>query len=96
MYMQDIFQHTLKALDQRDPARRYPGTVQASLPQKGSTDDAGPVGVAYPVTCRARYYDAASRILEDELQLFTHENANELGAYIQQWMERKHDNWEPR
>jgi hypothetical protein len=43
----------------------------------------------YPVTCRARYYDAASKILEDELHLFRHDNANELGALIEHWIERK-------
>lgn len=41
----DIITHFFPALDQRDPARRNPGTVSASLPQKGSPDDAGPVGV---------------------------------------------------
>lgn len=49
----------------------------------------------YPVTCRARYYDAASRILEDELRLFRHENANELGSLIEQWIERKRSNLGP-
>jgi len=58
------------------------GAAKASLPS--------------PVTCRARYYDAASRILEDELQLFTHENCNELGALIEQWINDARDNWEPR
>lgn len=50
----------------------------------------------YPVTCRARYYDAASRILEDEPQLFTHDNADELGHVIQKWIEETRNNWEPR
>lgn len=45
----------------------------------------------YPVTCRARYYDAASRILEDELGLLSHANANELGAVIEQWIEQKRE-----
>lgn len=54
------------------------------------------VGILYPVTCRARYYDAASTILEDELRLFTHANADELGLLIEQWIERKRANWEPR
>lgn len=53
-------------------------------------------GSPYPVTCRARYYDAASRILEDELHLFTSENTDELGLVIEQWIERKRANWEPR
>lgn len=52
-------------------------------------------GISYPVTCRARYYDAASRILEDELHLFTHANADELGLVIEQWIEKKRENWEP-
>lgn len=50
----------------------------------------------YPVTCRARYYEAASKILEDELNLFTHDNCNELGALIEQWIADAHENWEPR
>lgn len=51
---------------------------------------------AYPVRCRARYYDAASTILEDELPLFSHDNANELGQVIEQWIAQKRENWEPR
>lgn len=54
------------------------------------------VGDLYPVTCEPRYYDAASKILEDEPHLFSHDNANELGALIQQWIEKARDNWEPR
>jgi hypothetical protein len=50
----------------------------------------------YPVTCRARYYDAASRILEDEPRLFTHDNVDELGHVIQKWIEETRNNWEPR
>lgn len=50
---------------------------------------------AYPVTCRARYYDAASRILEEEPRLLRHENANELGHIIEQWIERKRGNLGP-
>lgn len=57
------------------------------------TADAGP---SYPVTCRAHYYAAATTILEDELRLLTHENADELGLLIEQWIERKRANWEPR
>lgn len=53
-------------------------------------------GIPYPVTCRARYYDAASRILEEEGQLLTHDNADELGHVIQKWIEKARDNWEPR
>lgn len=60
---------------------------QKDIPQAdiGTAD----VGNLYPVTCRARYYDAASKVLEDELNLFTHDNANELGALIEQWIEHK-------
>lgn len=50
----------------------------------------------YPVTCRARYYDAASRILEEEGQIWTHDNADELGHVIQKWIEETRNNWEPR
>lgn len=53
-------------------------------------------GSSREVTCRARYYEAAGRILEDELGLHTHENANDLGGIIEQWLARKRDNWEPR
>lgn len=62
------------------------------------TADPGTAGVGslYPVTCRARYYDAASRILEDEPNLFTHDNADELGHVIEKWIEETRENWEPR
>jgi hypothetical protein len=63
-------------------------------PQAGS-GTAG-AGSLYPVTCRARYYDAASRILEEEGQLLTHDNADELGHVIQKWIEETRNNWEPR
>lgn len=63
--------------------------------------DTGTAGVSdlYPVTCEARYYDAASRILDEEehpLAGNPHDNANELGALIQQWIHDALDNWEPK
>lgn len=67
---------------QKDVPTASLGSVEAGLP--------------YPVTCRARYYDAASRILEEEGQLLTHDNTNELGALIEQWINDARDNWEPR
>lgn len=64
------------------------------LPTAGiGTADAGS---SRQVTCRARYYDAASRILEEEGQLLTHDNADELGHVIQKWIEETRNNWEPR
>lgn len=54
------------------------------------------VGALYPVTCRERYYEAASRILEEEGQIWTHDNADELGHVIQKWIEETRNNWEPR
>lgn len=66
-----------------------PGTAGAGSFAKGDRE-------LYPVTCRARYYDAASRILEEEGQLFRHANANELGHVIQQWIEQKRNNLVPR
>lgn len=47
MYMQDIFQHTLKALDQRDPRSAATAPVCNRAEQEGSspTDDAGTAGV---------------------------------------------------
>lgn len=96
--------HTLRAMDKLTSA-----IPRAAATGRHSQDETGPegssphadtgtagVGVLYPVACRARFYDAASRILEDELHMFSHENCNELGALIQQWIERKHNNWEPR
>lgn len=81
-----------------EPQQPMPGNpprlVEGSSPTAGiGTADAG---IPYPVTCRARYYDAASRILQEEGQLFTHDNCNELGALIEQWINDARDNWEPR
>jgi hypothetical protein len=73
-----------------------PGKDPALVERPSPCDDAGTAGVVYPVTCGARYYDAANQILENESHIWTHENCNELGAHIQQWVERTHDNWEPR
>jgi C4-dicarboxylate-specific signal transduction histidine kinase len=103
MYIQDIFNHTLQALapsssDGQHGRKSAMRGAQQELSAEGSTAGLGTAeaGVSYPVTCRARYYDAASRILEDDLHLYSHDNCNELGKLIQQWVERKHDNWEPR
>lgn len=93
-------EHVFRALDRierREPQQPMPGSpalVEGSSPTAGiGTADAG---LLYPVTCRARYYDAASKVLEDELRLFTHDNANELGALIEQWIEKKRKNEAPR
>lgn len=79
--------------------RSNPGTVLASLPQKGLTTagiGTADAGTPYPGTCGDRYYTSASRILEDEQGLFSHANCNELGALIEQWIKDAKDNWEPR
>lgn len=96
-----IAEHTATMFDRvfnvSSTARSNPCPVDPALVERPSPcDDAGTAGVVYPVTCRARYYDAASRILEEEGQLHTHDNANELGALIQQWIEDARDNWEPK
>lgn len=104
--------HALEDKPQPRNLRTYPSVPQADSPTSAATADkssshgqkdvptADPgtagVGILYPVTCRARYYAAATTILEDELRLFTHENADELGLLIEQWIERKRANWEPR
>lgn len=94
-------EHVFKALDRierREPQQPMPGNpprlVEGSSPTAGiGTADAG---ISKQVTCRARYYEAASKILEDELHLLTHENADELGHVIQKWIEETRENWEPR
>jgi hypothetical protein len=95
-------EHVFKALDrieQRSPASA--ATVDKPLSHDkndaphADTGTAG-VGALDPVTCRARYYDAASRILEEEGQLLSHDNADELGHVIERWIEETRDNWEPR
>jgi len=93
-------EHTFKAIDRilnpgpQQPMPGHPALVERPSPAA----DTGTAGVSdpYPVTCRARYYEAASRILEEEGQLFTHENSNELGALLEQWINDARDNWEPR
>lgn len=78
----------------QQPMPGIPALVEGPSPTAGiGTADAGSL---YPVTCRARYYDAASRILEEEGPLFTHDNADELGHVIQKWIEETRNNWEPR
>lgn len=78
----------------QQPMPGSPALVEGSSPTAGiGTADAGSL---YPVTCRARYYEAASRILEEEGQIWTHDNADELGHVIQKWIEETRNNWEPR
>lgn len=104
-------EHTFKAIDRilngssAIPSSEVAGTGRHSLRETGPEvlggfppADCGPatVGVLYPVTCAAHFYDAASRILEEEGHLFTHDNCNELGAHIEQWIEKARSNWEPR
>lgn len=101
----NVLEHTMLGVDRilngsptcTDTARKPYMTSQGQehAPQAGL----GSVEAGSPrqqVTCRARYYDAASRILEDELPLFTHDNADELGHVIQKWIEETRNNWEPR
>jgi hypothetical protein len=89
------------------PSSEVAGTGRHSIRETAPEDlggfppaDCGPatVGVLYPVTCEPRFYDAASRILEDEGPLAgnPHDNCNELGALIQQWISDARENWEPR
>lgn len=99
----NVLEHTMLGIDRilngspKGPQQPMPGSPALvegpSLNAGIGTADAGSL---YPVTCRARYYDAASRILEDELHLFTSENTDELGLVIEQWIEKKRENWEPR
>jgi hypothetical protein len=72
----------LASLRQKDVPHAGLGSVEAGIP--------------YPVACRARYYEAASRILEEEGRLFTHDNSNELGALIEQWINDARNDWGPR
>lgn len=97
----DLMDIAFTALERREssPDPQQPRNRESFAPVEGSSPTAGigtaDAGSLYPVTCRARYYDAASNVLEDELHLFTHDNANELGAIIEQWIERKRDNRVP-
>lgn len=82
--------------DSQSPRNRF-SSAPAGVSEDTTADfGAAKASILYPVTCRARYYDAASTILEDELHLFNHANANELGAVIEQWIATKRNNWEPR
>jgi hypothetical protein len=89
-------EHTFKAIDRilnpgpQQPMPGHPALVERSSPAA----DTGTAGVSdlYPVTCRARYYDAASRILEEEGRLHRHACADELGHVIEAWIERKRNN----
>ena len=84
-------EHVFKALTPKEP--QQPRNRKSFAPVEGSSpcDDAGTAGVVdlYPVTCRARYYDAASRILEEEPRMHRHAYADELGHVIQKWIEEK-------
>lgn len=103
----NAFEHTMLGIDRiLNGSPRVAGTgprPRVGIAPEGSEGtppaaDRGPatVGLLYPVTCAARYYDVASKILEDEPNLFTHENADELGHVIQKWLEETRANWEPR
>lgn len=101
----DLLDATNFALDRIfDSSKRAAATREPSsfAPAEGSSPaaDTGTAGVGdlYPVTCEERYYDAASRILEDEGRLAgnPHDNANELGALIEAWIHRARNNWVPR
>lgn len=105
MDMRDILRDVIRPVSSAIPSSEVAGTGRHSIRETGPEDlggnppaDRGPatVGALYPVTCRARYYEAASRILEDESGLCTHANADELGHVIQRWLERKYNNWVPR
>lgn len=50
----------------------------------------------YPVTCEEKFYNVASELLEDECGIGTHDDCNELGQVIQDWIKSKRDNWEPK
>jgi hypothetical protein len=96
-------EHTFKAIDRilnvssKGPQQPMPGTP-ALVERPSPCADLGTAEVSnlYPVTCEARYYDAASRILESDPHLCTHDNADELGHVIQKWMEETRNSWEPR
>lgn len=105
----DVLTHTMLGIDRilnGSPSSsdgqhgRKSAVCGAQQELSGEDPHAGPgtagVGSLYPVTCRARYYDAASRILEDEPNLFTHDNADELGHVIQKWIEETRNDREPR
>lgn len=99
--------HVMTPVSQRDPSstggqhgrKSAQSGAQIELPAEGSTQPApGLQEPAFPapLACEDRYYEAASTILEDDDQLFSHDNCNELGALIQQWIEDARENWEPR
>jgi hypothetical protein len=92
----DIAKRSPTSSDPQSPRNRISSAPAGESDGATAGLGAAKASLPYPVTCRARYYDAASRILEDELQLFTHDNCNELGALIEQWINDARDNWEPR
>lgn len=94
----DLIDKAMRALD---PPVRSSADKSYVIPHGQKDDPTAGIGTAdagilYQVTCRARYYDAATKILEDEMPLFTHQNADELGLVIERWIAKKRDNWEPR
>jgi hypothetical protein len=92
----DIAKRSPTSSDPQSPRNRISSAPAGE--SEGATADLGAakVSLPYPVTCRARYYDAASRILEEEGQLHSHDNADELGHVIQKWIEETRNNLEPR
>lgn len=81
--------------DLQSPRNRFSSAPAEESEGATAGFGAAKASVFYPVTCRARYYDAASTILEEELNLHSHANANELGAVIEQWIASKRNNWAP-
>lgn len=95
----DLIGHAMTALNRSHASADTAHESQQAQRQKDvSHAGLGSVeaGTLYPVTCRARYYDAASKVLEDEPNLFTHDNADELGHVIQKWIEEANNNSGPR
>jgi hypothetical protein len=95
----DTFAMVDQLFPRKGPQQPMPGNP-ALVERPSPCADTGTAGVSnlYPVTCKPRYYDAASKILEDEGRLAgnPHGNANELGALIEAWIHRARDNWEPK
>lgn len=102
MNIEDIFRNTLHTMSVLDSSKRAAATgleCNRAAPE-GSSPCPAPVlqepAFPAPLACEDRYYEAASKILEDDDQLFSHANCNELGALIQQWIADARENWEPR
>lgn len=99
MNIEQIFSHTLRALDASPRTAATEPRPRVGIAQEGSSPRAdartASVSASYPVKCEPRFYDAASQLLENEPPLFTHDNCNELGALIEAWIHRARNNWEP-